>query len=114
VNRGEIWTVAGGGDYLGKPRPVVIVQDDAFEATNSVTVCGLTTDATEPVVIRVVVEPREVNGLGDRSQSMVDKITAVRRFRLDERIGHLDDTELHELDRALAVFLGIATPRATL
>jgi mRNA interferase MazF len=30
MKRGEIWSVAGGGDYTNKPRPVVIVQDDQF------------------------------------------------------------------------------------
>ncbi len=28
MRRGDIWTVAGGADYAGKPRPVVIIQDD--------------------------------------------------------------------------------------
>ena len=41
--RAEIWTVAGGPDYAGKPRPAVILQDDTFEATASITVCPFTT-----------------------------------------------------------------------
>ena len=48
MRRGEIWTAAGGSRYAGKPRPVVIVQDDRFDATASVTVCAFTTDPTEP------------------------------------------------------------------
>ena len=36
MRRGDIWTVAGGKDYAGKPRPVVIVQDDSFDATASI------------------------------------------------------------------------------
>ena len=48
MKRGDIHTVAGGKDYAGKPRPVVIVQDDRFDATNSITICAFTTDATEP------------------------------------------------------------------
>ncbi len=39
MKRGEIWTAAGGKDYAGKPRPVVIVQDDRFDAIESITVC---------------------------------------------------------------------------
>ena len=30
MKRAEIWTVAGGSDYAGKPRPAVIIQDDVF------------------------------------------------------------------------------------
>jgi mRNA interferase MazF len=46
VKRGEIWSVAARGAYTGKPRPAVIVQDDRFDATASVTICALTTDPT--------------------------------------------------------------------
>lgn len=52
MRRGEIWTVAGGNDYAGKPRPVVIVQDDSFDATDSITVCALTTDPTDAPLFR--------------------------------------------------------------
>ena len=52
MRRGEVWTAAGGKDYAGKPRPVVIVQSDAFDATESVTVCGLTTNPTEAPLAR--------------------------------------------------------------
>ena len=47
MRRGDIWTVSGGRDYAGKPRPVVIVQDDAFDPTDSITICAFTTDPTE-------------------------------------------------------------------
>jgi len=44
VSRGEIWTVAARGAYMSKPGPAVIVQDDRFDATASVTICAMTTD----------------------------------------------------------------------
>ena len=47
MRRGDIWTVSGGKDYAGKPRPIVIVQDDAFDGTDSVAICAFTTDPTE-------------------------------------------------------------------
>ena len=53
MRRGEIWTVAGGKDYAGKPRPVVIVQDDSFDATDSITVCAFTTDKTGAPLVRL-------------------------------------------------------------
>ncbi len=63
MRRGDIWTVSGGKDYAGKPRPVVIVQDDAFDATDSITICAFTTDPTEAPLFRLPVEPNERNGL---------------------------------------------------
>ena len=108
MRRGEIWTAAGGSGYVGKPRPVVIIQDDRFGATASVTVCAFTTDSTEAPLLRLVVEPDEVNGLRDRSSLMVDKITTVPRSKLGQRLGRLCDDDMVRLGRAVMVFFGLA------
>lgn len=108
MRRGEIWTVAGAPDYAGKPRPAVIVQDDRFD-TDSVTVCPLTTDPTEAPLFRLPLEPSADNGLTATSRLMIDKITTVRRAKLGERIGALDDATLVALNRSMIVFLGIAS-----
>jgi mRNA interferase MazF len=108
VRRGEIWTAAGGPAYAGKPRPVVIVQDDRFDATDSVTVCAFTTDPISAPLIRLPTEPNEVNGLREPSSLMVDKITTVPRSRLGQRIGRLGDEDMIRLGRAIVVFLGLA------
>ena len=57
MRRGEIWTAAAGSGYVGKPRPVVIMQDDRFDATGSVTVCAMTTDPTDAPLFRRVINP---------------------------------------------------------
>ena len=108
MRRGDIWTVAGGGGYAGKPRPVVIIQDDRFEATDSVTVCSLTTDPTVAPFIRLSVEPDDRNGLERASHLMVDKIVTFPRSRLRDRIGRLAGSDMIRLERALVVFLGLA------
>ena len=112
MRRGEVWTVSGGRDYAGKPRPVVIVQDDAFDATDSITVCSFTTDPTEAPLFRLPVEPNERNGLRSPSRLMVDKITTVSKSKVGERIGRLDDEDLIRLNQAVMVLLGLAvSPR---
>ena len=108
MKRGELWVAAGGGDYTGKPRPVVIVRDDRFEATGSVTVCALTSDPTDAPLFRILLSPDPENGLHEDSRVMVDKITTVRRERLSRRIGSLSVTDMRRIDRAMLVFLGIA------
>ena len=113
MRRGEIWTVAGGNDYAGKPRPVVIVQDDSFDATDSITVCAFTTDPTDAPLFRLVVAPSERNGLRSVCRLMVDKVTTVPKTKLGTRIGRLDDEDLMRLNRAMMVFLGMAAaPRS--
>ena len=108
MSRGEIWTAAGGKDYMGKPRPVVIVQDDRFDATDSITVCAFTTDPTDAPLFRLPVEPNERNGLRSPCHLMADKITTVPKTKLGSRLGRLDDEEILRLNRAMLVFLGLA------
>src|SRR3546814_20688645 len=105
---GEIWTAAACSGYVGKPRPVAIVQDDRFDATDSVTVCAFTTDPTEAPLFRLRIDADGVNGLRESCSLMVDKITTIPRSRLGERIGRLDDEQMLRLGRAILVFFGLA------
>jgi mRNA interferase MazF len=112
MRRGDIWTVAGGRDYAGKPRPVVIVQDDSFDATDSITVCAFTTDETDAPLFRLPVEPNERNGLRAACRLMVDNISTVPKTRLGACVGRLDDEDILRLNQAVLVFLGLAvSPR---
>jgi mRNA interferase MazF len=108
VKRGEVWTVAGGPDYLGKPRPAVVLQDDAFEATASVTVCPYTTELVDAPLLLLPIEPSDLNGLRATCHLMVDKITTVSKAKLQKRAGRLSDEEMVRLNRAVVVFLGLA------
>ncbi|CAN7553700.1 type II toxin-antitoxin system PemK/MazF family toxin [Rhizobium sp. LjRoot258] len=113
MRRGEVWTVSGGKDYAGKPRPAVIVQDDSFDATDSITICAFTFDPTDAPLFRLVVEPNERNGLRSACRLMVDKITTVPKAKMGAHVGRLDDEDMVRLNQAMTVFLGMAvTPRA--
>ena len=107
MKRGEIWTVSGAG-YAGKPRPAVIVQDDRFDNTASITVCVFTTDETEAPLFRLAVSPNDRNGLRSASRLMVDKLSTVSKERLGKRLGQLDDEDMVRLKRSILVFLGLA------
>ena len=108
MRRGDIWTVSGAKDYAGKPRPVVIVQDDSFDGTDSITVCAFTTDETDAPLFRLPVEPNEQNGLRTECRMMVDKITTVPKSKAGARVGRLDDEDILRLNQAVLVFLGLA------
>ena len=113
MRRGDIWTIAGGKDYAGKPRPAVIVQDDSFDGTDSITVCAFTTDETEAPLFRLPVEPNERNGLRSPCRLMVDKITTIPKAKIGAHVGRLDDQDILRLNQAILVFLGLAvSPRA--
>ena len=113
MRRGEIYTAAARGPYTGKPRPVLIVQDDRFDATASITVCPFTTSPVEAPLLRLPIDPSEANGLDQPSQIMVDKVTTVPRSSLGDRLGKLRDDEFVALNRSLLVFLGLASAPQT-
>jgi len=108
VTRGELVTVALPGDH-GKPRPAVVVQADLFKETHaSVTVAPVTSTLVNAPLFRLAVEPSPRNGLRALSQVMVDKLTTVRRERIGATIGELEPETLTRVNRALALWLGIA------
>ena len=110
MKRGEIWTVAGGSDYVGMPRPAVILQDDRFDATSAVTICAFTSNPVDAPLFRLLVQPNDANGLRAECRLMVDKITTVPRLTLGRLLGRLADEDMVRLNRAVLVFLGIAAP----
>jgi mRNA interferase MazF len=112
MRRGDVWTVAGGKDYAGKARPVVILQDDSFDGTESITICAFTTDNTDAPLFRLPIEPNERNGLRVPCHLMADKVTTVPKSKLGAHIGSLDDEDILRLNQAVLVFLGLAaSPR---
>ncbi len=106
MRRGDIVTVAGGVS-ANKPRPALVVQDDRFDATDSLTICPLTTAEVDAPLLRVPVAADEGNGLGHDSYLILDKLTTVRRSNVGTVLGRLEATALVEFERRLLVFLGI-------
>lgn len=105
MRRGDIVTVAG-GVYASKPRPALVLQDDRFDATDSLTVCPFTTQDLDAPLMRVRVEATEDNGLDQASFLMVEKLTTVRRSNARDVLGRLESSTMIELERRLLVFLG--------
>ncbi|OGS91358.1 MAG: growth inhibitor PemK [Gallionellales bacterium GWA2_60_18] len=107
MRRGDLVTVALQGD-LGKPRPALVIQSDLFDAHPSVTILPVTGELRAAPLFRIPVEPNESNGLSKPSQVMVDKPQSIAREKTGEVIGRLDDETMLAVNRALAVFIGLA------
>lgn len=106
MSRGDIVTVVLPGAY-GKPRPALLVQDDAFEALPSATLLPITSDVRDLPPIRITIEPGPESGLKRPSQVQIDKIMTVPRTKVGRRIGSIHEPALEEVDAALARFLGL-------
>ena len=105
--RGDLVTIAMQGDF-GKPRPALVIQADLFSESSSVTVLPITSTLFEAPLIRVMLQPSVENGLSKPSQVMVDKAMTVMRDKMGSAFGHIEADKLVEIERCLAVFLGIA------
>ena len=105
--RGDFVTIALQGDF-GKPRPALVIQADQFSEHPSVTVLPVTSTLLAAPLLRITVNPGAENGLQKPSQVMVDKPMAVKRDKVGPAIGRIDADTMIEVERSLAVFLGIA------
>ncbi len=107
LSRGDLVTVSLQGDF-GKPRPALVIQADPFAALQSVSVLPITSVLVEAPLLRVTLAPSEQNGLQRPSQVMLDKIVTLKRDKLGPPFGRIEADALLQIERCLAVFLGIA------
>ena len=107
MKRGDIVLCVIAGDH-GKPRPALVIQSDLFnEAHPSVTLLPITSHLIQTPLFRIPLKAGKANGLKQASQVMVDKITAVRRDRIRERIGKVSPAMLTQVENSLLRFLGL-------
>ena len=107
MKRGDVVIVAMSGDY-GKTHPAVVVQHDQANDTHaSIVVCPLSSHLLDAPLFRISIEPAPGNGLHAPSQIMVDKVTAIKRERIRDTVGRVDDETLLQINRTLALWLGL-------
>ena len=107
MKRGDIVAAVLPAD-LGKPRPALILQSDYFADLESVTVIPLTSTINDAPLLRLNLEASAGTGLKKPSQLMIDKVTTIRRSRIRNVIGAVDDRTMVRVNRAVALFVGLA------
>jgi mRNA interferase MazF len=107
MKRGDLVSIAIQGDF-GKPRPALVIQSDNFDSHATATVLLVSSTLVEAPLFRITVQPTPGNGLQRASQIMVDKVMTVKRDKIGGAFGSLDSVHMLEIERCLAVFLGIA------
>lgn len=106
--RGDLVTVAIQGNF-GKPRPALVIQSDLFnESHPTVMLCLVSSDLREAPLFRLTVGPTVENGLKLESQIQIDKVMTVLQEKLGPAFGRMDDATMLKVNRALALFVGIA------
>lgn len=107
MRRGDLVTISLQGDY-GKPRPALVIQSDMFSEARSKTVLPLTSTLIDAPLIRVQIEPTPQNRLRAASHVMIDKAATLPVDKLGASFGTVNDATMVTVNRALALFLGLA------
>lgn len=108
MKRGELYTIAGAGDFSGKPRPGLVVQTDIFnEFHPSLTVCPVSSQLTGDTIFRVPINRDVRNGLRLDSEVEIDKLQAVWARRVGKFVGIASDDVMSAVDLALRRWLQI-------
>jgi mRNA interferase MazF len=107
MKRGDLVSIAVQGNF-GNPRPALVIQSDNFDRHATVTVLLVSGTLVDASLFRITVQPTPGNGLQKTSQIMVDKAMTVKRDKIGVAFGSLDSIHMLEIERCLAVFLGIA------
>lgn len=105
MKKGDIVTIAMQGDY-GKPRPAVVFQSEKL-VTDSILLIPFTTYLIEESKIRILIKPNKNNGLQKTSQTMTEKITAIKKDKVGEVIGRLEPDEVKQIEQAMLLILDI-------
>ncbi len=100
-------TIAMPGDF-GKPRPALVIQADQFNEQATGTVLLVSSTLVAAPLFRITVQPNPENGLQKPSQVMIDKVMTVKRAKVGQTFGRIDANAMVEVERCLAIFLGIA------
>lgn len=107
MKHGDFVIVAMQGDF-GNPGPALVIQADQFDSHTTLTLLPVTSTLISAPLLRISIKPSADNGLQKPSQVMIDKAITVKRDRLGQVIGHIDADAMVQVERCLAVFLGIA------
>ena len=108
MKRGDIFLIAGKGDFSGKPRPALVVQNDLFNRdAPTVTFCPITSHLTGLDLFRIALAPTGQNGLDRASEIQIDKVQAVRIRSGASQIGRTEPGEMTRVDEALRLWLDL-------
>jgi len=116
VKRGDIYYADLSpvvGSEQGGMRPVLIIQNDVGNRYSPTVIAAAITSRMGKTKLPTHIDLHaERAGLSRDSIVLLEQLRTLDKRRLKERMGHLDEETMHEIDTAIAVSLGLV-PRET-
>ncbi len=112
MTRGEIWWADFGVPFGSEPgfhRPVLIIQDDAFNksAIKTIIVIPLTTNMMLESAPGNVLLNKEESGLSKDSVIVISQIGVIDKARLVEKATKLSKGSIEEVEDGIRLVLGV-------
>ena len=112
IRRGDLFWVSldptKGSEQAGR-RPVLVIQNDlGNEFASTVIIAPLTTKQYTKHYPTNVTVPSGTAGLKEDSTILLSQIRTIDKLRLEKKIGHLSPGYLSEVNRAIAISLGLS------
>jgi mRNA interferase MazF len=112
MRRGDIYWVDLGdpiGSDPGYRRPVLVIQDDAFNASKlaTVIVLSITSNVELRKIPGCVYLSADETGLKNDSVVNASQIRTIDKNIIDEHVGQLDDATMFMIDNAIRRVLGL-------
>ena len=101
-----------GSEQEGR-RPVLIIQNDVGNKYSStVIVAAISSKGEDKKMLPTHFAIDAGQGLKVRSMALLEQIRTIDKNRLEDRVGKLTPEKIRELNRALAVSVGLVEPRS--
>ncbi len=111
VKRGDIYYADLSpvvGSEQGGLRPVLIIQNDVGNRYSPTVIAAAMTSGLGKAKLPTHIDVHaERAGLSRDSVVLLEQVRTLDKRRLKEKMGHLDDEMMHEIDNAIAVSLGL-------
>lgn len=96
------------GSEQGGLRPVLIVQNDVGNRHSPTVIAAAITSRTSKTRLPTHIDVRsDVSGLNRDSVVLLEQIRTIDKSRLKERMGHIDETAMGEINDAIQISFGL-------
>lgn len=94
------------GSEQGGVRPVLVLQNDIGNKYSPTVIVSAITSKTGKMKLPTHIPLESDSGLSKNSMVLLEQIRTIDKMRLKEKIGHVDDNTMKQINDAIEISLG--------